>query len=194
VGQKMITRSYHCQDLSAQSNAHVGTGGELYDRNIIDFLRHRLIPFVEMSLIENEIDLNSPVEYLAFIRETFEISLTDLAKMFGITRPTVYAWLNGQEPSAKDFARIQYFSGIAKEMKRFKIERVDVLIHRPIFSNKSFFDLITNSSSLEQWKTPLETLKKIADKESLRRKEQKGTNKELRSTKDINDDHSTPIF
>lgn len=184
---------FSCQIAPSALRAEMGTGGELTVKNVAVYFLQWNTSCVEVSEVESNVELG-PEESLLFIKELMELSLSDLAKLFVVTRPTVYAWLNGKEPSKKDFIKIQYFQGIAKEIKRLKIDRIDVLIHRPIFGNKSFFDLIMNSQSSEQWRTPLSTLKKLSDKETERRNEKKGTGKQPRSASDVNDDYSTPIY
>jgi DNA-binding transcriptional regulator YiaG len=47
---------------------------------------------------EQEVDTRSSAEHVANIRDVFAINMSDLASVLGVTRPTAYTWLEGQEP------------------------------------------------------------------------------------------------
>lgn len=188
-----LTPLSNYQSSPSSLPVQVGTGGQVNDGNILVFVLNNPTPYIKLAPKNSEL-YTGPIESLTFIRETFGLSLTDLAKIFTVTRPTIYSWLNGKEPSKKDFKKIQHVSEIARRVEQLKIIRIDVLIHRPIFSNQSFLDLIINNHSAKQWENALETLKKLSIKEAEGRKKQKGTHKGRRSSNDVNDDYSTPIF
>ncbi len=131
--------------------------------------------------VAKQVDTRSPAEHIANIRDVLAINMSDLASVLRVTRPTVYAWLEGQEPKAEAVIHIQQLSRTADEINRESIVRLDKLVHRPILNGRSLLDI------LKAGEDPLEalpTLKKIAKKEAQTRHEQKGAGK-LRPLNDI---------
>ena len=131
----------------------------------------------------------SPREQLTFIRETLKLNMSDLATVLGVSRPTVYAWLEGDEPSPENYTQIAHLKSIAEEVKRQTINRFDKLLKRPIFDGFSFLDKLKNQEDALEL---LSVLKQLGDKEQAARREQKGPGKTR-----CNDgflEQSTPIY
>jgi len=129
-------------------------------------------------------DIRSPAEHVANIRDVFAISMSDLASVLGVTRPTVYAWLAGQEPKGEAVICIQQLSRAADKFNQANIIRLDKLVHRPILNGRSLLDILrTDEDPVEA----LATIKAIADKEAQTRREPKGegVGKQLRSLDDV---------
>jgi DNA-binding transcriptional regulator YiaG len=145
---------------------------------------------VESSAAKN-VDTRSPADLVATIRDGFAISMSDLAAVLGVSRPTAYAWLEGQEPKPEAMMRIQGLSRAADEFSRANITRLDKLVHRPILDGRSLLDL------LKADKDPLlalAKLKEIGDKEDLTRRQSKGSGKHLRSLDDVSSESSVGIY
>ncbi|MUL39554.1 hypothetical protein BWI75_25695 [Gloeocapsopsis sp. AAB1 = 1H9] len=135
--------------------------------------------------------MRSPAEHVANIRDVFAISMSDLASILGVTRPTVYAWLAGQEPKGEAVIRIQQLSRAADKFNQANIIRLDKLVHRPILNGRSLLDILkTDEDPLEA----LATIKAIADKEAQTRRESKGANKHLKSLDDVLGESSVAIY
>ena len=160
-----------------------GTGGILtaHSTEVLPRWIHNPRIHIERPVLKN-VDMRSPAEHVANIRDIFAINMSDLASILGVTRPTVYAWLEGQEPKAEAVIRIQQLSHTADEIKQANIPRLDKLVHRPILNGRSLLDMLkADENPLEA----LTTLKTIADKESQTRREPKGSGKNLRSLDDV---------
>jgi hypothetical protein len=140
---------------------------------------------------EPAIDTRSPAEHIANIRDVFEIGMSDLAAILGITRPTAYAWLKGDEPKKPEaVARIQHLSRIAGRVKAMNIQRMDKLIHRPILNGESLFDLLKTDKDLSALLT---SLQEISAKEAKTRLEPKSSGKHLRSLDEVSSESGMPI-
>jgi DNA-binding transcriptional regulator YiaG len=160
-----------------------GTGGLItaHSTEVLSRWIHHPLIHIERPALKN-IDMRSPAEHVANIRDTFAINMSDLASILNVTRPTVYAWLEGQEPKAEAVIRIQQLSHTADEIKQANIARLDKLVHRPILNGRSLLDMLkADENPLEA----LATLKTIADKETQARREPKGSGKNLRSLDDV---------
>jgi CheY-like chemotaxis protein len=141
--------------------------------------------------IDKKIDLRSPAEHIANIRDVLDIKMSDLASILWVTRPTVYAWLAGQEPKGEAVIRIQHLSRIADKIHGANIIRLDKLIHRPVLNGLSVLDILKTD---EDPTAAIAILKAIADKEEQTRHEQKGSGKHLRSFDDVLGDFSVAIY
>ncbi len=115
-----------------------------------------------------------PRDQLMFIRKALKLNVSDLASVLGVSRPTVYAWLDGDEPSPENYTQVARLKRVADEIDRLTITRVDKLLKRPIFDGLSFFDkLNVTEEALEC----LPLLKQLADKERAARGAPKGSGK-----------------
>ena len=138
-----------------------------------------------------QVDGRSPAELVANIRDVLEINMSDLASVLGVTRPTVYAWLEGQEPKPEAVMHIQRLSRTADEIKQVNIIRLDKLVHRPILNGRSLLDILKTD---EDPVKALTLLKAVADKEEQTRRESKGSGKNLRSLDDVLSESSVAIY
>jgi transcriptional regulator with XRE-family HTH domain len=160
-----------------------GTGGVItaHSTEVLHRWIHDPRIHIERPALKN-IDMRSPAEHVANIRDIFAINMSDLASILGVTRPTVYAWLEGQEPKAEAVIRIQQWSHTADQIKQANIVRLDKLVHRPILNGRSLLDMLKADENPSE---ALAKLKAIADKEAQTRREPKGSGKKLRSLDDV---------
>jgi DNA-binding transcriptional regulator YiaG len=160
-----------------------GTGGIItaHSTEVLPRWIHDPRIHIERPALKN-IDMRSPAEHVTNIRNTFAINMSDLASILGVTRPTVYAWLEGQEPKAEAVIRIQQLSHTADKIRQANIARLDKMVHRPILSGRSLLDILKADENPSE---ALTKLKAIADKEAKTRREPKGSGKNLRSLDDV---------
>lgn len=170
----------------------VGTGGIRTPNNTAELNRWLYDPRIHIEPTKaNQLDTRSPAENVANIRDVFVINMSDLASVLGVTRPTVYAWLAGQEPKGEAVIRIQKLSRVADQFNRANIIRLDKLVHRPILNGRSLLDILKTD---EDPVADLATLKAIADKEAQTRREPKGSGKNLKSLDDVLSESSIAVY
>jgi DNA-binding transcriptional regulator YiaG len=170
-----------------------GTGGVMTPQSTAEVLNRLHDPRIHIERSkskEKQADMRSPAEHVANIRDVLATSMSDLASVLGVTRPTAYAWLEGQEPKAEALMNIQRLSHVADEINRANIIRLDKLVHRPILNGRSLFDILKTD---EDPVAALATLKVIADKEAQTRCEPKGAGKHLRSLDDVLSEFSVAV-
>ena len=167
-----------------------GTGGVMTARSAGELSSWVHNPTIHVARsLSRRIDTRSPAEHVALIRDTFGLNMSDLACVLGVTRPTVYAWLAGQEPKPETLTHIRRISRTAEEVKGLKIPRVENLIHRPILGGYSLLDkLKANEDPLAY----LGMFKTFADKELHSRRAQKGSGKHKSSFDEVASNYSTP--
>jgi DNA-binding transcriptional regulator YiaG len=168
-----------------------GTGGIMTAHSTEMLSRWIHTPYIHVERsVSKTVDTRSPSEHVANIRDVFDMKMSDLAAVLGVTRPTAYAWLEGQEPKPEAVTRIQQLSHAADAIRQASIPRLDKLIHRPVLNGRSLLDILkTDEDPLKV----LATLKEIADKEVQSRREPKGAGKHLRSLDDVLGDSSVAI-
>jgi DNA-binding transcriptional regulator YiaG len=159
-----------------------GTGGIMTAHGTSEALNRVYCPRIHVEPSRAKIDTSSPAEHIANIRDVFAISMSDLASVLGVTRPTVYAWLAGQEPKGEAVILIQRLSRAADKFYQANIIRLDKLVHRPILSGRSLLDILRTGEDPVEY---LATIKAIADKEAQTRRQSKGIGKHLRSLDDV---------
>ncbi len=164
-----------------------GTGGLMTVDSAVkmsEYCRVKTIIHVEEfhPLIE-KIDIRSTAEHIANIRNVFDINMSDLAAVLKATRPTVYTWLEGQEPKRSETVKhIQRLSSFADEFGQANIKRLDRLLQRPILAGRSLLDMLkANEDPL----VALPLLKEIGDKEAQTRQQPKGSGKNLRAMNEV---------
>lgn len=168
----------------------VGTGGMLTDGNISKFTPY--MPALEIIETSHaDIDKFSVVDQIILIRDIFGLNTSDLAVILGVTRPTIYAWLEGQGPKIDSILHIKKLFFIAAELKQFNIPRMDTIIRRPIFEGGySILDKLRANEDLKEY---FPFLKSIAEKEALNRKIHKDDKPPRRSSKQAASDYSNPF-
>lgn len=101
----------------------IGTGGELS----LEHLQRRaqqvqhMVSVVEVAEVEQ---IRSPSKNLSRIREVLNPAVSDLATTFGVSRQSVYNWLNGEPVADENAAKLQDLA-----------EASDVLAHEGVSIN-----------------------------------------------------------
>jgi DNA-binding transcriptional regulator YiaG len=168
-----------------------GTGGIMTAHSTAEVLHRFHDPRIHVEPSRaKQIDTRSPAEHVRNIRDVFAINMSDLASVLWVTRPTVYAWLEGQEPKGEAVIRIQQLSHAADKFNQANIARLDKLVHRPILNGRCLLDILKTD---EDPVKALATLKEIADQEARTRRERKGIGKHLRSLDDVLGESSVAI-
>jgi transcriptional regulator with XRE-family HTH domain len=101
----------------------VGTGGELSIEHLqrgAHQVQH-MAPTVEVAEVE---PVRTPTENLTRIREVLNPAVSDLATTFGVSRQSVYNWLNGGPVADENAAKLQDLAQAA-----------DVLAHEGVTVN-----------------------------------------------------------
>jgi len=145
-------------------------------------------PSQKLTVLE-EADAFTPAEHVLRIRDTLSLNMTELAEVLNVSRPTAYAWLDGQEPNKNAILEIRYLSEIAEKLNGLSIARMDKLVRRPIFGSLSFLDKLKTKTDIEE---ALITIEKLSIKESQARGKVKGSGKNRRSAADTAREYSTP--
>lgn len=103
------------------------------------------------------------------------LNITEISKIIGVSRPTIYAWIDGKEPCLANFLKLYLLADNLKTINDANIPRINRLIRRPLFDGLSMLDILENCDGIP--KDYIARLKNIAIAEELARKKQKGFDK-----------------
>lgn len=136
-----------------------------------------------------------PAEQLEFIRTALGLTMTDLARIFDVARPTVYAWLSGSEPRPEKARLINELRETAARFDSLGLERMEKLVRRPLFEGgRSLVDLLVAGEPVDE---ALGVLQGLSQRESQSRNAIKGVGGPLMDAREVADslglsfDHST---
>ena len=101
----------------------IGTGGEISIEHL-QRSTHQMQHIAPTVDVANVAPVRSPTEDLVRIREVLKPAVSDLATTFGVSRQSVYNWLNGEPVAEENAARLQDLAQAA-----------DVLAHEGITAN-----------------------------------------------------------
>ena len=101
----------------------IGTGGELSQEHLQRSAQRaqHMVPVADLAEVEQ---VRTPGENLSRIREVLNPAVSDLAATFGVSRQSVYNWLNGESVADENAAKLQDLAQAA-----------DVLAHEGVSIN-----------------------------------------------------------
>lgn len=84
------------------------------------------------------------------IRNYFELTITELATLLGITRQAIYRWHDGKSlPSLKIYWRIEAFYTAAMRFRDADVFDPKRTLHLTVFKNKSLAELICDNKEYQ---------------------------------------------
>jgi len=89
-------------------------------------------------------NIKTTAEKIEYIRDVFGLSISDLAKTLKKSRPSVYSWLEGDEPNEKTMQRIHQIYGIASDWSKKNQYHFSPgsMLRQPLGDMPSFFSLL----------------------------------------------------
>jgi len=93
--------------------------------------------------------LRTPAEDVERIREIISPAMSNIAKMLGVSRQTIYNWANGELPTAERATRLQDIAIAADMLNESKIVLNGLLLKRKLIDGKNLHDLIAEGHSAQ---------------------------------------------
>ncbi len=174
-----------------------GTGGSVTVQSAEAIGRWLYTPTIHVGFSSQatatieEADTRTPAEHVVRIRDEFSLNMSELADVLGVSRPTAYAWIKGNEPKQEAILEIQRLSAIAEKLNGLNIKRIDKLVRRPIFGSQSLLDKLKSRDKIDE---ALVVIEKLSIKESEARGKAKGSGKNRRGAVDAAQEYSTPAY
>jgi hypothetical protein len=136
-------------------------------------------------------DARSAAQLVANIRDVFGLKMSEVARIFGVSRRAVYDWLAGALPKGDLLTKMGRLSRQADEARDAGIDRMDHFVHRPVIGGRSLLDMLRADEDIER---PLAIIKQTAtDEERIRNSSALG-NREIGPNRRGFDEVSTPII
>jgi len=110
------------------------------------------------------------------IRTVFGLTMTELAGVFGVARPTVYAWLAGTTPKSSLQEKAWKLHHLAEKVESLDIARMSLMKKKPLSSGQTLLQTLATGTRLDeilaelQSSDPEETLSIQASSAKIRRR------------------------
>lgn len=156
-----------------------GTGGNITVRGAVSsqHTAPAVVAGIARSERTREEDSDHPdalavSEQLDRIKSTLKLTTSDLANTLGVSRPTVYNWAKGAEPSGDALLHLQFLAAEAQKIHSLSLTRPNALLKRPLFDGKSALDILQSGITLSPLQ--LRALAVLDEKELNSRSRAKG--------------------
>jgi transcriptional regulator with XRE-family HTH domain len=80
------------------------------------------------------------------VKEGFGRTMSRLPQVFGVSRQTLYNWLNGETPSAGHEARLRELVAAADVFRKRGITPTSPMLLRSILNDKNFLELLAGGA------------------------------------------------
>jgi transcriptional regulator with XRE-family HTH domain len=125
----------------------VGTGGELQSARLKERVSHRYA--VSADVIEVE-KAREPSEDLAHIREVLSPPVSELATTLGVTRQSIYNWLNGEQVAVENAAKLRDLAQAADVFTGNGVTINATLLKRKFANGKTLLQAVQSGESARE--------------------------------------------
>jgi len=128
-----------------------GTGAHFDDARMLQHRFRTNLTAAHSQLYEAEPPLaRSTAEDVARVREVISHSISDLAKLFNVSRQTIYNWISGEFPSQEHAARLEDLALAADVFSEAGIDVTPILLRRKVAEGKTFFEVVKEGGSAQR--------------------------------------------
>jgi transcriptional regulator with XRE-family HTH domain len=99
-------------------------------------------------------------ELLLHIRDSFKMSMTELAGILNVSRAALYAWFQGSTPRPDLLDRLWQLNQYADAISALKIDRIDLLTRIPLSSGATILQALSRDQGVEEAVAELGALSK----------------------------------
>lgn len=110
----------------------------------------------------------TPAEDIERIRKVFNPAVSDLAKVFNVSRQAIYNWLGGDQPSLIHLGQLREFALAADVLAETTTPLKGTLLRRKIFDGKSLMEIVQNGGQVQE---AAQLLNNIVQQETRQREE-----------------------
>lgn len=124
----------------------IGTGGELSIEHL-QRSSHQMQHMMPTVGVVEVAPVRTPTEDLAFIREVLNPAVSDLATTFGVSRQSVYNWLNGEPVADANAAKLQDLAQAADVLAHEGIKVSAALLKRKFANGRTLMQVAQTGES-----------------------------------------------
>lgn len=147
------------------SMASIGTGGSLDIQSLRNDLEH-ISYWAPNSEVADVAPIRTPAEDLEIIRNVFRPAISDLAAAFGVSRQSVYNWINGEAVAEDNSQRLADLARASEILLANGISDARVLLKRKFSNGRTLFQVVAAGESAS---TAAQQLVKIYKREDAQR-------------------------
>lgn len=145
--------------------AGIGTGGELSAEHL-QFSTHRIQHLRSTFEVAEAEAARTPAENLKRIREVLNPAVSDLATTVGVSRQSVYNWLNGEPVAEENAAKLQNLAQAAAVLAREGVTVNPALLKRKFANGRTLMQVAQAGESAREAAL---TLAQIHKREAVQR-------------------------
>ena len=144
-----IVRWLGCVATAGAALTCIGTGGELSIERLQRSTRQmqHMAPTVEVADVA---PVRTPAEDLARIREVLKPAVSDLATTFGVSRQSVYNWLNGDPITNENAAKLRDLAQAADVLTQAGVTVNAALLKRKFANGKTLLQVAQAGESARE--------------------------------------------
>ncbi len=136
--------------LSAALLASTGTGLSLSNTNNLSLVAtFPVLTFVDYDKATKEVAI-AHHDLLLHIRDSFRMSMTELAGVLSVSRAALYAWFKDVTPRQDLLDRLWRLKHHADAVAVLKIERLDLLLRVPLSGGKTILQVLVSDHEVEK--------------------------------------------
>ncbi len=91
----------------------------------------------------NTIEFDDPAHAVAYLRAVLSLNMSETARVLGVERPTVYAWVSGRaKPQPANFGRLNRLCEVARRWRRRSPDPLGADLRRPDRDGRTLLDLL----------------------------------------------------
>ena len=154
--------------FSYPTEANIGTAGSRYiQANLNRQSQASLFPHLKVNIDNNVAASRTIAEDLIRVRTVLKPTVSELAKVFGVSRQAIYNWQSGEDPQPIYADKIKDLAYAADVIAGEAITLNGHILKRKISNGETLFEIATSGGSS---KDAAQKLVKILRKESEQRK------------------------
>ena len=126
----------------------VGTGGHAGDIQLAEAMNQPVQyshPVQEM--LKPVASVVDPTEYLNRIEQVLQVSVSDLAKMLGVSRQAIYKWKNGESIGLESAHKLEQLALAADVFIESGTEITPFMLRRTVKNDQNFLELVQQGNS-----------------------------------------------
>lgn len=166
--------------------ASAGSGGAITDESVV----HKNQWVYDASITSEQdvvLSVESNSEKLESIRNKLGLNMTDLSSILGVSRPTIYAWLQGQDPRPEYINRISELRDVAEKVSGYDLQNIKKLVRRPLQDGDTLIGLLKSFKPID---SALNELQYISERERYQRNKSRGLRLSMQDYEDTVNEHS----
>lgn len=154
--------------FSYPTEANIGTAGSRYVQvNLNRQSQDSLFPNLKVTIDNSVVVPRTTAEDLIRVRTVLKPTVSELAKVFGVSRQAIYNWQSGEDPQPIYADKIKDLAAAADVIAGEAVTLNGQILKRKISNGKTLFEIAANDGSSKE---AAQALVKILRKESEQRK------------------------